>query len=230
MNRKQMLDWLAAAGQCARRRCPALRRKVERLGGGAGEMWEAGVCSRDPLALLGARYAGSSGDFQRWSAAAGRVLGLAAPRAAPPPSELPWLRLVWETRADRISGGGLYGAAPRRAGAARARTLDGGIVERRVSGFSRRLLRDPALGAAFSSLPDLVRVRDMTVEWDVAFKRPREGWSLRFSEPIAWPLFLRLGVARPFAESGTRTAYLNGRAAVTELAFEPSGLWAFLTA
>lgn len=224
MNSKERVEWQKAVGAC----CPDLdlgpmTAASEALERAAPGRWEISV-GGGGLHLAGLRYHGTrESDFPSWQAAALKAFGFGPGLLADaPPPGVPWLSASWDLRAGARTALRFYGAGSQR-GSARVFDFAAGETAptRRTlkpAAFKSGVFKEEALDRA---LEDFSRLCPLDT---IAIADP--GWSLRFAQPLRWPLFARCDVAAAFTPHSSQLGLFLLDRKVVELSFDGEALWA----
>lgn len=221
---KQCREWLEGWAACApEKKIAGLRKAVEELGGDKRLRWEVSLRSDSAEAAVGARCFGGGDGYPEFAKAAAARFGLKA-AVSPPKDGLPWLELWWDVDKDEPKFARLYDEA----GAAETPKTRLAFKPSSIAAA----LKDPTLKEVFADVSRLCRVRDIVTVWDASSgkPKPREDWSLRFSEAVLWPDFARLSLAQPLAEGASLFTYVALDRRVSEVLFTGGALVVYLRA
>jgi len=186
--------------------------------------WEVSVRGGG-LHEIGLRFFGS-GPYVPWRDACARTfsLGRAALPSAPRAGS-PWLTAAWDLRTGDWTTLRLTGANASKLGPGRAFAWDHKRGENSsekhaldLRPFKPGVFKEPALDRALEDFSALCPVGSMSIE--------EHGWSLRFAQPMRWPLFARCDLAAAFTPDSSQLALFLLDRRVTELAFDGTALWA----
>lgn len=240
MNTLELLDWLdAVSAQVPEIRCDELRHALKNVSSLSGDgVWQAGIGARAGFKALAVRYLGGRADaFREWIAAASNAFGAAFPSAGlrAPAADWPWLSLIWDGNLGRLEEIAVLGHCGRGPGAAAGRVSRGSGAgsERRsvtLGRFLPGMFGEAGLREALERFHRLCPVAGTvvaSVPGRLGGPAGHQSWSLRLRDPLAWPLFLRLDFAAPFAAHAALSAFLNLNRGIRELAFQREDLWAY---
>ncbi len=223
MNTKERIEWVKAVGACVPGAdAKAMLSAAEALD--APGRWEVSV-SGAGLHCVGLRFFGAR-DYGAWIKACLKTFSLdgAAPDA--PRDGFPWLTSAWDLKTGRWTAVRLCGAAraaklkPGQALAWDFKAGEKAPARRLLSPvpFKAGIFDEPALDRALEDFSRLSPLVSLSVE--------DPGWSLRFAQPLRWPLFARSDVSAAFTPSSSQLALFMLDRSVTELAFDGEALWA----
>lgn len=224
MNAKERGEWLKAIGSCfPELETRAMAAAAEAVDGPG--RWEVSVCGGG-LDRAGLRYFGG-GPYDRWRSACARAFSVdaSAGPSAPRP-DFPWFTAAWDLKTGAWTALRLTGAARG------ARLKDGQAFAwdftpgekapaRRLlnpAPFRAGAFKEPVLDRALEDFSRLAPVASLSVE--------EPGWSLRFAQPLRWPMFARCDISAAFTPRSSQLALFLLDRRVAALSFDGEALWA----
>lgn len=232
MNAAQRRDWLEASAACLGLRLRGLRGLLEELDALGGPCrWEAAFSPSSQPSLVRLRCFGEAlaGD---WTARAAGVFGARTLWKRTAAASLPRLSLDWDGASDRLSCVGFFGRDSAAEPSQAAFHRPGADLRRRrfeEVPFSSGIFPRKRITQEVAALHALCPVRCVRLEWEAgeggAWRLARR-WALCLKTPLAWPLFLKLDLARAFAARCGQLSLLALDRKVSEIVFEED-LWAY---
>lgn len=225
MNKKERSEWLKAVGACLPESdVRAMASTASALDAAGAGRWEVSV-QGGGLRLIGLRFFGT-GHHARWLKACRKSFSLKGPGPNAPRDGFPWLTAAWDLKTGRWTVLRLCGGArgvSLKPGQALAWDFAAGVkaATRRLLNpvpFKEGIFKEPILDRAFDDFSRLSSLAALSIE--------SPGWSLRFAQPLRWPLFARCDMAASFAPQASQLALFLLDRKVAEISFDGEALWA----